>query len=260
MLDPKDFLLLVMGKAMRRMREILHPALYEQMAREIGDSIGQELLTHKTLGPPPDIRPLPRPLTQEEASPFLKWLRSAVGWVNDISMNESTSTVTVSIPRCPFGSLAIENPSLCYVEASMIGSTLGERFGYAKVSITPGHGSPPLNCRFTIHLKQTPENLLVEGLCFPLERAKPHKFCDQDAERLLSLLSLREQQILKLVGEGLSDKEIAGILHLSVRTVEGYMAKIRGKTRLNSRSALIRFALQANGKWLEDKDAETRTP
>lgn len=259
MLNVKDFLLLTVEKGMRRMREILHPALYEQLAREIGDSICQEL-TYTTLGSPPGMRPLPHPLTKEEASSFLKWLQSSLEWVCGITMNELTSTVTVSIPRCPFGSLPLENPYLCHVEASMIGSAVGERFGYAKVSINPGSGSPPTNCRFIIYLERTSESLLVEGPCFPLKRESPRKFSGRDADRLLSLLSLREQQIVKLIGEGLSDKEIAGILHLSVRTVEGHLAKIRGKTRLNSRSALIRFALQMNEKWPEDKDAKTRTP
>lgn len=247
MLDARDFLLLVVEKGMKRMREILHPALYEQMAREIGNSIGLEL-THKTPASSPDTRPLPCPLTQDEVSPFLKSLRSAVGWIGDVTINESSSTITVSIPRCPLGSLPIENPYLCHVEASMIGSMVGERFGYAKVSIAPGDGSPPTNCRFTIHLERTPESLLIEGPSFPLEREKPHKSSGRDAEHLLSLLSLRERQIVKLIGEGLSDKEIAGALHLSVRTVEGHVAKIRAKTGLNSRNALIRFALQVNGK------------
>jgi DNA-binding CsgD family transcriptional regulator len=243
MLDAQEFLQLIVDKTLKRAKECLHPALYEQMAREIGNSIGLEL-SQKTLAP---LHHSPS-VTQEDALHFVKWLRSAVGWVGDVIANESTSTVTVSIPRCPFGSLPIENPYLCQAEASMIGSAAGECFGYAKVSIAPGSGSPPTHCRFTIHLERTPRSLLIEGPSFPLEREKPHKPSDRNAERLLSLLSLRERQIVKLIGEGLSDKEIAGTLHLSVRTVEGHIARIRGKTGLTSRGALIRFALQINGK------------
>lgn len=228
---------------MKRMREILHPALYEQMAREIGNSIGLEL-SQKTLEPLHHSRSV----TQEDAFHFVKWLRSAVGWVGDITVNESTSTITVSIPRCPFGPLPTENPYLCQAEGSTIGSAAGECFGYAKVSILPGSGSPPTNCRFTIHLERTPGSLLVEGPVFPLEREKSHKPAGRNAERLLSPLSLRERQIVKLIGEGLSDKEITDVLHLSVRTVEGHLARIRSKTGLTSRGALIRFALQVNGK------------
>ncbi|MCS6897559.1 MAG: LuxR C-terminal-related transcriptional regulator [Nitrospira sp.] len=225
------------------MKEILHPALYERLAREIGNSIGLELI-HQTAGPP--LRS--RSLTQENLSPFLKWLRSTVGWIGDTTVNDSMSTVTVSIPRCPFGNLPLENPYLCQAEASMIGSAAGEYFGYAKVSIVPGEGSPPTNCRFTIHLERTPASLLVEGPSFPLEREKAPKPPVRNNERLFSLLSLRERQIVKLVGEGLSDKEIASALRLSVRTVEGHVARIRSKTGLRSRNALIRFALQMNEK------------
>ncbi|MCP9463536.1 MAG: LuxR C-terminal-related transcriptional regulator [Nitrospira sp.] len=104
----------------------------------------------------------------------------------------------------------------------MIGSMVGERFGYARVSIVLGDGSPPTNCRFTIHLEPTPGSLLVEGPVFPLEREKSHKPPGRNAERLLSPLSLRERQIVKLIGKGLSDHEIAGALHLSLRTIEGH--------------------------------------
>lgn len=57
-------------------------------------------------------------------------------------------------------------------------------------------------------------------------------------------LSPRERQIVRLIGEGLSDKEIAATLNLSVRTAEGHSFRIREKTGLKSRSALIRWAIK----------------
>jgi DNA-binding NarL/FixJ family response regulator len=58
-----------------------------------------------------------------------------------------------------------------------------------------------------------------------------------------SLLTLRERQIVALVGEGLANKAIAAHLGLSVRTVEGHMNHIFAKLGLEARPELVRFAL-----------------
>lgn len=59
----------------------------------------------------------------------------------------------------------------------------------------------------------------------------------------LALLSEREVEVLKLIALGHSNKEIAEMLYLSVKTVETYKARIMEKLDLNSRASLVRFAL-----------------
>jgi DNA-binding NarL/FixJ family response regulator len=56
-------------------------------------------------------------------------------------------------------------------------------------------------------------------------------------------LSLREKEVLKLVAEGVSNKQIADNLHISVRTVDHHRAKIMEKHNLKSAAELIRYAL-----------------
>jgi DNA-binding NarL/FixJ family response regulator len=56
-------------------------------------------------------------------------------------------------------------------------------------------------------------------------------------------LSVREKEVLKMVAEGLSNKQIAGNLHISVRTVDHHRAKIMEKLRLKNTTELIRYAL-----------------
>lgn len=58
------------------------------------------------------------------------------------------------------------------------------------------------------------------------------------------LLSEREQQVLKLLVLGHTNKQIAEQLFVSVKTVEAYRARIQEKLGLRGRAALVRYALQ----------------
>jgi len=57
----------------------------------------------------------------------------------------------------------------------------------------------------------------------------------------LNSLSLREIDIIKLIKSGLSSKEIAGRLMLSIRTVEVHRHNILKKLKLNNTAALINY-------------------
>ena len=54
----------------------------------------------------------------------------------------------------------------------------------------------------------------------------------------------RELTVLKLVVEGLRNKEIADRLGLSIKSVESYRARVMAKARCSSPVDLVRFALQ----------------
>lgn len=59
-----------------------------------------------------------------------------------------------------------------------------------------------------------------------------------------SRITDREREIVQLLGEGKSSKEIAIILGISLRTVETHRAAIMKKLGLKSFSALIRYAVR----------------
>lgn len=61
------------------------------------------------------------------------------------------------------------------------------------------------------------------------------------------LLTVREKEVLALIAEGLSSKEIASRLALSVRTVETHRLNIKRKCDLEGASALVKFAVER--KW-----------
>jgi DNA-binding NarL/FixJ family response regulator len=58
------------------------------------------------------------------------------------------------------------------------------------------------------------------------------------------LLSAREREILRLVSQGLTDKEIAGRLFVSPRTVQNQLGHIRSKTGRGRRSELAGWAVE----------------
>lgn len=60
----------------------------------------------------------------------------------------------------------------------------------------------------------------------------------------IDLLSSREREVLQLIAEGKTNKEIAGILNLSVYTVDAHRGKIMEKLNLHSTGELVRFAVR----------------
>ncbi len=61
-----------------------------------------------------------------------------------------------------------------------------------------------------------------------------------------SRLSPREIQIVQLVAESKSNKEVSNILHLSVKTVESHRAHIMEKLGIHSVTELVRYAIRNN--------------
>jgi DNA-binding NarL/FixJ family response regulator len=64
------------------------------------------------------------------------------------------------------------------------------------------------------------------------------------AEDPYETLTDREKQVLKLVAEGSSNKEIAETLDISVKTAMAHREHLMGKLGVHSRTELIRFALR----------------
>jgi len=59
-----------------------------------------------------------------------------------------------------------------------------------------------------------------------------------------SLLTHRERSIVELVAKGYTNKQIARLLKISVKTVETHRGAIRSKLNLSSPAALIRYAIR----------------
>ena len=68
-------------------------------------------------------------------------------------------------------------------------------------------------------------------------------------------LSDREFEVLQLIGEGKSTRDIASQLHLSPKTVDVHRGHIKEKLELTDATSLIRFAV----RWVESQE-NTGTP
>jgi DNA-binding NarL/FixJ family response regulator len=67
---------------------------------------------------------------------------------------------------------------------------------------------------------------------------------DREIEDTYELLTTREREVLQLLAEGKSNKEVAGILNLSLYTVETHRGNILQKLNLHSGAELILYAIR----------------
>ena len=58
------------------------------------------------------------------------------------------------------------------------------------------------------------------------------------------VLSSRERQVLQLVAEGKTTKEIAGVLGVSIKTADSHRARIMRKLDIHDTAGLVRFAIR----------------
>jgi DNA-binding NarL/FixJ family response regulator len=107
-------------------------------------------------------------------------------------------------------------------------------------------GGVSRRCLVTVYIRRTEESDAKPGTVYPYENGSlnGHMTTREPRSAALNRLSSREWDVLKRIGEGLSDKEVAASLNLSVRTAANHAARIREKLGLSNRAGLIRFALR----------------
>jgi two-component system response regulator DevR len=76
-----------------------------------------------------------------------------------------------------------------------------------------------------------------------LERLRKAKIDDRDPK--LARLSAQEERILDMIGEGLTNREIAGRIHLSDKTVKNYVSAILQKLEVARRAEAASYVARA---------------
>jgi DNA-binding NarL/FixJ family response regulator len=67
---------------------------------------------------------------------------------------------------------------------------------------------------------------------------------DEETPSPVALLTPRQREILQLIAEGHSTKEIAATLHLSVKTVETHRMQLMGRLDVHDVAGLVRYAIR----------------
>jgi DNA-binding NarL/FixJ family response regulator len=66
----------------------------------------------------------------------------------------------------------------------------------------------------------------------------------EDSKSPHESLSDREHEVMRMIAEGKTLTDVADVLHLSVKTVSTYRARILAKMKMKSNAELIRYALE----------------
>lgn len=112
-----------------------------------------------------------------------------------------------------------------------------------------GHGSIDLcrrafkNGAFEFLTKPIDADLLIETVGAAFEQQKltrKQRESEADLQAKLATLSAREQEVMALIMQGKSNKEMARDLSLSPRTVEAHRASIFARLEINSLAKLIK--------------------
>jgi DNA-binding NarL/FixJ family response regulator len=85
---------------------------------------------------------------------------------------------------------------------------------------------------------------LSPGICSSVLRQYLTGSLSTEPGSPLALLTNREKEILKLIAEGLKNKEMATHLSISIKTVEKHRANIRKKLNLLGGPALTKYAIE----------------
>jgi two-component system response regulator NreC len=72
-------------------------------------------------------------------------------------------------------------------------------------------------------------------------RSRPHS---EDRLSRSATLTAREKEVVKLIAEGLSVKEIAAFLNLSVKTVEAHKFNLMRKLDIHNKAQVVQYAIQ----------------
>lgn len=218
----------------------IHPSVFQEIVRSKGAEQGRLAASEWRL----KYGSSGRQCDTRGCVQCLKAIGQQCGWTLQISV-ESDDTLTIIVSECQFTGSHESGLYLCELAAGLFAGVAAETLGYAKIYISQCSETPLLNCGFTICLRESEEHAAIPDIVHShIEKewvVRGNRLSDgAPVERLTP----REQQVLRLIAQGFSDKQIAEALQRSVRTVENHAARIRQKLRIENRTGLVRFAFR----------------
>lgn len=124
------------------------------------------------------------------------------------------------------------------------------------VVIITGHGDVPMAVRAmksgAIDFIEKPFNdeVLLDAIRRAIafgEQQRSHEIEHRQIQERLQHLTPREHEVMQMVTEGRSNKEIANSLGVSAKTIEAHRARVMEKMQAGSLAELVRMVLAVNG-------------
>jgi DNA-binding NarL/FixJ family response regulator len=88
------------------------------------------------------------------------------------------------------------------------------------------------------------ETFFTSPVAARVHRTSPGKRSQRVSKKMAGPLTPREREIVQLLAEGKTNKEVATTLKISVKTAETHRARIMRKLAITSVAALVRYALR----------------
>ncbi len=183
----------------------------------------------------------------------LKWLIESVGLKVEVYASADAFMNSYYPGRAGCLLLDVRMPG-------MSGLELQEHFArnhiHIPIIIITGHGDVPMAVRAmkagAIDFIEKPFNdeLLLESIRGALavdERQRQLQSQRASVASRLAQLTPREHEVMEMVTEGRSNKEIAGTLGVSAKTVEAHRARVMEKMEAGSLAELVRMVMAGSG-------------
>lgn len=193
----------------------------------------------------------------DDEAPFrrsLIFLLESMGW-QSVGHESAEAFLAVTPPFPPGGGclvLDIRMPRVSGLELQRRLQAAGSSF---PVIFMTGHGDVELAVQAmkagALDFLQKPfkDQLFLDTVerAVHLSRERYAATCrHQAAETILCRLSVREREVARLLGQGLSNKEVARLLNISDNTVHVHRQHVMEKTGTSSAADLARLILRAN--------------
>ena len=183
----------------------------------------------------------------------LKWLIESVGVAVESFSSADDFLVQYQLGCAGCLVLDVRMPGMSGLELL---EHLAERNVHIPAVIITGHGDVPMAVRAmksgAIDFIEKPFNdealldAIRRAIVFEEQQRSLHSEHVQIQERL-SHLTPREHEVMAMVTEGKSNKEIANTLGVSAKTIEAHRARVMEKMQAGSLAELVRMALATNG-------------